>query len=41
MPMPTGVTAEQIEATLKDGVLEVRVPKPAEAKPETQTIEVK
>jgi HSP20 family protein len=41
MPLPAGVTAEQIQANLKDGVLEVRVPKPAEAKPEAKKIEVK
>lgn len=41
MPLPAGVTPEQIQATLKDGVLEVRVPKPAEAKTEAKKIEVK
>jgi HSP20 family protein len=41
MPLPAGVTPEQIQAHLKDGVLEVRVPKPAEPKAETRKIEVK
>jgi HSP20 family molecular chaperone IbpA len=40
MPVPTGVTAEQIQASLKDGVLEVKVPKPAEAKTEPHTVPV-
>ncbi|MDQ6675200.1 MAG: Hsp20/alpha crystallin family protein [Chloroflexota bacterium] len=41
MPLPAGVTSEQIQATLKDGVLEVRVPKPAEARSEAKKISVK
>jgi HSP20 family protein len=41
MPLPTGTTPEQIEATLKDGVLEVTIPKPAEAKPTPTKVEVK
>ena len=41
MPLPAGVTPEQIQANLKDGVLEVRVPKPAEARSEAKKIEVK
>src|SRR5262249_24907636 len=41
MPVPTGVTPEQIEAALADGVLEVRIPKPAEAKAEPKKIPVK
>jgi HSP20 family protein len=41
MPLPVGVTPEQIQANLNDGVLEVRVPKPAEAKAETKKIAVK
>jgi HSP20 family protein len=40
MPVPTGVTPEQIEATLNDGVLEVSVPKPAESKPEPHKVPV-
>jgi HSP20 family molecular chaperone IbpA len=34
------VTPERIKATLKDGVLEVQVPKPAETKPEPTQIPV-
>jgi HSP20 family protein len=41
MPLPAGTTPEQIEATLKDGVLEVRVPKQAEAKTVPTKVEVK
>ncbi len=41
MPLPAGVTAEQIQATLNDGVLEVRIPKPAEAKAEAKKIPVR
>lgn len=41
MSLPAGVTAEQIQATLKDGVLEVRVPEPVEAKPETKQVTVR
>lgn len=40
LPLPAGVTSEQIQATLKDGVLEVRVPKPTEAAPEVKKITV-
>jgi HSP20 family protein len=40
MQLPLGVTAEQIEANLTDGVLEVHIPVPAEAKPETKTVTV-
>jgi HSP20 family protein len=39
MPLPSGVT-EQIQASLKDGVLEVSVPKPTETKSETRKIAV-
>jgi HSP20 family protein len=41
MALPTGVTPEQIQATLNDGVLEVRIPKPAEVKTEAKKIQVK
>lgn len=41
LPLPEGVTAEQIEATMTDGVLRVRVPKPAESKPEPTKIPIK
>jgi HSP20 family protein len=40
MQLPVGVTAEQIEANLTDGVLEVCIPLPVEAKPETKTVPV-
>ena len=39
--IPEGVDPAKIEAKMKDGVLEVRVPKPAVAKPETKKIEVR
>jgi HSP20 family protein len=41
MQLPAGVTPEQIEATLTDGVLEVRVPLPTEASSETRTVPVR
>jgi HSP20 family protein len=41
MPLPAGIAAEQIEATLADGVLEVKIPKPAAPKAETTKVEVK
>lgn len=40
MQLPPGVTAGQIEASLTDGVLEVRIPEPAEAKPETTKVPI-
>lgn len=40
MQLPPGVTPEQIEASLTDGVLEVRIPQPVEAKPETTRVPV-
>jgi HSP20 family protein len=40
MQLPAGVTPDQITANLQDGVLEVRIPKPAEAGSETKTIPV-
>ena len=40
MQLPPGVTSEQIEANLTDGVLEVHIPMAAEAKPETKTVPV-
>jgi HSP20 family protein len=33
LTLPQGVDPDRIEASFKDGVLEVRIPKPAEAKP--------
>jgi HSP20 family protein len=40
MQLPPGVTPEQIEANLTDGVLEVHIPVPPEAKPEKKTVPV-
>jgi HSP20 family protein len=40
MQLPAGVTPEQIEANLTDGVLEVHIPLPVEAKPEKKTVPV-
>ena len=39
--LPKGVTADQVEATCKDGVLEVSFPKPKEETPKTVTIKPK
>lgn len=41
MALPAGVTAEQIAATLTDGVLEVKIPKPAAPKTEATKVDVK
>jgi HSP20 family protein len=40
MQLPAGVSPEQIQASLNDGVLEVAVPKPTDAKSETKKITV-
>jgi HSP20 family protein len=40
LPLPFDVTPEQMKATLTDGVLEVQIPKPAEAKPTATKIPV-
>jgi HSP20 family protein len=40
MQLPAGVTSDQIEASLTDGVLEVKIAVPAEAKAEKQTVPV-
>jgi HSP20 family protein len=40
MQLPAGVTPEQIHANLTDGVLELQIPIPAEAKPETRSVPV-
>ena len=40
LPLPEGVTAEQIKATFKDGVLEVKVPKPVTKEPEPKKIAI-
>jgi len=34
------VKAEQVQANLQDGVLEIRIPKPAEVKPEAKKVTV-
>jgi HSP20 family protein len=41
MKLPAGTTADQITATLTDGVLEVQMPKAAAATPEAMKVEVK
>jgi HSP20 family protein len=41
MPLPAGTKADQIQATLTDGVLEVQIPKPAAVRPEPTKVEVK
>lgn len=38
MTLPRGVDAESVDASFTDGVLEVRIPKPAERKPHRVTI---
>jgi HSP20 family protein len=40
MQLPAGVTPEEIQANLTDGVLEVKIPLPGDAKPETTPIPV-
>lgn len=40
MPLPPGVKMEQIKASYRDGVLEVRFPKPEEARAKQVKIEV-
>jgi HSP20 family protein len=41
LPMPTGVTADQIKASFTDGVLEIRIPKPAQAEPRAHQIPIR
>ena len=41
LPLPEGITPEQIEAMYKDGILEVKVPKPVTAQPMPTKITVK
>ncbi len=41
LPLSFDVRAEDVKATFADGVLEVRIPKPAETKPAAQKIPVK
>jgi HSP20 family protein len=40
LPLPFDVKPEQIQATYTDGVLEIRIPKPPEAQPQPQKIQV-
>ncbi|HZS00411.1 MAG TPA: Hsp20/alpha crystallin family protein [Chloroflexota bacterium] len=40
LPLPEGVDPDKVQATYADGVLEVRVPRPAESKPEPKQIKV-
>ncbi|MBI4445581.1 MAG: Hsp20/alpha crystallin family protein [Acidobacteria bacterium] len=41
MPLPVEVKAEEIEATFKDGVLEIRIPKPPAGKKASEKIKIK
>jgi HSP20 family protein len=41
LTIPAGVDEEHIDASLKDGVLEVHLPRTAVGKPETRKIEIK
>jgi HSP20 family protein len=38
IPLPSGVKADQIKATFNDGVLEVRIPTPAQEQPQEQKV---
>ena len=38
IPLPSGVKADQITATYNDGVLEVRIPTPAQEQPQEQKV---
>ena len=40
VPMPEGVKLEDVKATFTEGVLEVSVPLPAEAKPESRRVAI-
>jgi HSP20 family protein len=40
LPVPAGTTVEAIKASFKDGVLEIHMPKPSEAKPAAKQIKV-
>jgi HSP20 family protein len=40
LPLPFEVKPDQIKATYKDGVLEIRIPKPAQAAPDTKKIAI-
>jgi HSP20 family protein len=41
LPLPEGIQTDKISATYADGVLEVRMPKPAAAAPEPKKIAIK
>ncbi|MGI9254563.1 MAG: Hsp20/alpha crystallin family protein, partial [Thermomicrobiales bacterium] len=38
LPLPEGISAEKVNATLKDGILEITAPKPAERAGKTHKI---
>jgi HSP20 family protein len=40
LPIPEGVQADQIQAALTDGVLEVTIPKPPEKESQAQKIAI-
>jgi HSP20 family protein len=40
LPVPAGTTEDSIKASFKDGILEIRMPKPAESKPAAKQITV-
>jgi HSP20 family protein len=40
LPIPAGIAANQVKASFTDGVLEVRIPKPAKAEPEAHKIPI-
>jgi HSP20 family molecular chaperone IbpA len=39
--MPFEVKAEQVKASYTDGVLEIQIPKPAEATPQAKKVDVR
>jgi HSP20 family protein len=41
LPMPFEVKAEQVKASYTDGVLEIQIPKPAEATPQAKKVDVR
>jgi len=41
LPLPEGVQHDQVQATFKDGVLDVRIPKPAAGEQSARKIEVR
>ena len=41
LPLPEGVSADEVEATFRDGVLEVRLPAPKQQEQRTRRIEVR